>query len=201
MGLPAVVPPGETEACVRLGKFTFTSTGMLAASNPTLAEWMAAGSALRVLLHGLQFAIGDWLNYGEAQYGELAAQAIDARDWSPETVRVYRWVAAKVPPQNRMMEQGLSFQHHQAVAKLTPAKQKKWLQRAAAAPEDDAEAWTVNQLKAAIKGGDTEDPPAPTRWWVLVEMRGEQDQEMFMKEMEQSGRVVKAVTRKGDNDD
>jgi hypothetical protein len=185
----------ETEPCVRLGKFVFTATGLLTEGNPTYDEWAAAGQGILVLMKGLEFAVGDWLNYGEAKYGELAAQVVDARDWAPETVRVYRWVAAKVPPQNRMLGDGLKFAHHQAVAGLAPAKQRQWLEAAASTDNEDGKPWTSGRLKAALKSGGEE--PA-TRWWVLVEMRGEEDQRLFLREMEASNRAAKAVTRRGE---
>jgi hypothetical protein len=48
-------------------------------------------------MRGLQFVVGDLMNYGVDAYGEMASQIIDAADWDEGTVGVYQWLAKSVP--------------------------------------------------------------------------------------------------------
>lgn len=134
--------------------------------------------------------VGDWLIYGEKRYGELAAQAIDIKGWSEETVRVYSWVAKSVPMENR--REDLTFKHHQLVAHLPPAQQRKWLKQAATS--EDAGAWPASRLAAAIKEGGDE---APTAWFILVEAGSQAKRDALQKELELAGHQCKAVERRG----
>jgi hypothetical protein len=181
---------------VHFGKFTFASIGLLVEGDPTFAEWQDAGKILLVMARGLQFAVGDWLNFGETRFGELAAQVIDARSWREETVNVYRWVAAKVPPENRIVTNDVSFSHHQVVASMPPEKQREWLARAASPPEEEpgakTSAWSVAKLKSEIR----REPNAPPKtYWVLVAAKDAKDADLLVKEMAASGRESKVVTK------
>jgi hypothetical protein len=181
-------------APIRFGKFTIASTGLLVEGNPTFEEWQKAGHLLLVMARGLQFAVGDWLNYGEDKFGEMAAQVIDARDWTEETVRVYRWVSARVPPQNRRITNEITFSHHQAVAKLPPKRQRELLKLAA---KDKDDPWSVAKLKNEIRKTEPrEEKDDAPKYWVLVEARDIEDQALLKKEMEQSGRRCKLIGRK-----
>lgn len=173
-----------------LGAFTFTASGITTDRTPTYEEWEEIGQMLAVQVRGLQFIVGDWLLLGETHFGEAAAQAIDARSWSEETVRNYLWVAKSVPMENR--REDLTFAHHQLVAGLKPQEQKKWLKRAAT--DDPAAVWTVKRLKDAIReGGDAE----ATSWYVLVEVDSVEKRDALQKRLELEGHQCKSVERRG----
>jgi DNA modification methylase len=91
----------------------------------------------------IQFALGDWLNYGEHAYGEKYAQAIEATEFKYQTLRVYAYVAANVPMLIRI--NNLLFSHHKEVAPLTEELQREYLQWA----EDNAA--TVKELRVKIR--------------------------------------------------
>ncbi len=171
------------------GSFTFTTTGLVVKGTPDMDEWAAVGHMLAVQVQGLQFMTGDWLLYGERHYGELAAQVIDARNWSDETVRVYRWVAEKVPKDCR--REDLTFTHHFVVAGLKPDDQKKWLKKAATSEEAP---WPASRLKSAVKHGTD---AGVLKWYVLVEARSKVKRDELQKELELRGLSCRAIDKRG----
>lgn len=128
----------------------------------TIEDWEAIGKQLGFVDHASTWWIADWMNVGEALFGELAADGADTRESrfdvarritgkEPSTLQNYRSVAEKVPPGRRREE--LTFAHHAEVAPLEPAMQEHWLDKAV------AEQWTRSRLREAIRdardgGGD-----------------------------------------------
>ncbi len=96
------------------------------------------------------FLLGDGLRAGQAFFGERYAQALDATGYSEKTISNLMWVAERVPPENRREE--LSHGHHEVVAHLEPAVQRKWLQRAI------DEHLTRDELRALVKGKESTEP-------------------------------------------
>lgn len=185
---PQLAPDGL--APVHMGKFTFTPAGLSVEGTPSFEEWAEAMGVLAVLERGLAFVAGDLMIFGEREFGERAAQIIDARSWSASTVKVYTWLARSVPPQNRMLDRGLTIAHHLAVAALEPPAQAKWLKQACADPEP----WSVGQLKAAVKHGSVQDE---TAWLIVVTCPSAAKQEKLQKQLELDGYACKAVTKRG----
>lgn len=170
------------------GKFEFSANGLRAIGKPTYAEWQQVGHKLSVDTRSLAFQVGDWLRIGEEYFDELAAQVIDARQWQEETVRVYRYVAARVPMENRMLDKGLTYSHHQAVAKLSPPEQRDWL--AKAADGDGEKPWPVARLKAAMKQAVNGSEAALT-FGVTVLCDDEADQQACCRQLDNIGRRYK----------
>lgn len=161
------------DGAVTVGRFTVTPTGLRSQGDPTYAQWLEVGEMLRVMVHAVQFAVGDWMNMGEAIFPKDAQQVIDSEHWSEETVRVYKWVAEKVPPENRRTDV-LSFTHHQIVAALPVAEQRRWIEEAAGLGETAHTPWSSNELKRQLRtrqeltaGTD------PVRWLLMVECQDE----------------------------
>lgn len=179
-------------APVTHGKFTFGSQGLTVLGQPTFDEWAEAMHVLAVMERGLAFLIGDMILFGESAYGELAAQIIDARHWQPSTVNVYVWMAKQIPPENRMLDRGLSVAHHLAVSRLPPSEQRVWLRRAIG--NGEAEPWSINRLKAAIKADADQEP---TAWLVLVTCASEKKRDALQKQLELDGYACRSVTKRG----
>jgi hypothetical protein len=72
---------------------------------------------------------GTLVNYGEARWGERYSQVMESSGLSYDRLSTIAWVERRVPPSNR--KPGLSFSHHEAVAKLPPTRQRLLLDRAA----------------------------------------------------------------------
>lgn len=92
-------------------------------------QYEALGVALSQMNKWTQWAIADWLLYGDKAFAEVAAQAALATKKSEETVRKWLWVAERVAPSRRNKD--LSFSTHEAVAALPAKEQRRWLKRAA----------------------------------------------------------------------
>lgn len=172
--------------------FKLTVNGVTVSGQPAFARWASVARTMRIAEKAAPFAIGDILNYGEARYGEEAAQIIDAASgWSLSTIGVYCWLSKRIALAIRRMDR-LTIRHHLAVAALTPAKQKLWLQRAA--NDDGDEPWTVKQLAEALRDGEEELPDAAL--WLLVRCTTATDQTALQASLEAQGRTVKALERR-----
>jgi hypothetical protein len=179
----ATVPIGE--------HFKITPQGLHIRGKPSFDAFASLGEMLRTFERVLQFTIGDWINALEDRYGEQASQLIDASGWAESTIKTYAWTAKKVPKENRMIDQGLSYAHHQLVGALPPAEQRQWLKQALG--DEETGIWTTARLRSAVKDGSD---LAPTKWWVMVECRDEKDQAALLKKLELDGRQCKALAKR-----
>lgn len=107
-------------------------------------EWEAFGRTLRDIEKGLQWAVGDWLNIGEARYRDKYMGAAAALGFEVPTVRDYAYVARSIKPSIRI--DTLSFAHHRLIASLDPQFQRHWLTRA------DAAGWSVSRMREEMRG-------------------------------------------------
>ena len=165
------------------GKFEFSANGLRAIGKPTYAEWQQVGHKLAVDARSIAFQVGDWLRIGEEHFGELAAQVIDARQWQAE----------RVPMENRMLDRGLTYSHHQIVAKLSHPEQREWLGKAA---EGDGEKpWPVARLKREIKHADGE--ASPLTFGITVFCADEADQQAGCRQLDALGRRYKTFVGGG----
>ena len=186
------VLPAEVESVVLADGFNISVNGLVVEGEPTFEACGRVGMTLVVTEKSAPFAVGDFVNYVEARFGEQAAQIIDpGNGWSLDTVKTYLWLARSIAPDVRRMDR-LGVRHHMLVAKsaFAPGKQREWLNRAA---DSEDEPWTVGRLKAALEnGGDLE----VTGWWVLVACNSAEDQARFVSEMVTAGRSAKATERR-----
>ena len=107
-------------------------------------KWESIGKTLRRVQGCVMWWIGDWVRWGEAQYGEKYSQALDETDYAYGTIANSVWVCGQIEASRRREE--LSFGHHQEVAKLEAGLQNSWLKMAV------DEKWSVKDLRAAMKG-------------------------------------------------
>lgn len=75
-------------------------------------EWAQIGQKLYEVEQSIQWLIGDWWNYGDHRYGEMAAQALP-EGMAYSTFARYSQVAAEIPLSRR--RESLSFSHHSEV--------------------------------------------------------------------------------------
>lgn len=178
---------GGSDVAVQLGPFMMTRIGLRPSEvNIPFEEWERVGSMLGFLDKATPFMIADWINYGDGEYGEKAAQAIEATQLGVRTIDQYVWVGKSVPLDRRV--EGLTFAHHRAVAALTAAQQKKWL---AAALEND---WPSGRLLREIKAGDEGDEK--TEWPCVVMVKTADEAEALATKLRLDGyelRIPKAL--------
>jgi hypothetical protein len=132
-----------------------SETGLTFNEGTEYSEWEQVTKTAAALYQGsyrtharAMFLLGDALRFGDAAYGETAAQVIDntraEMRLHAKTVQNAGWIASSIPAENRHLET-LSFAHHEAVAKLEPEDQAVMLQAA----ED--EGMSVKELKSRVK--------------------------------------------------
>lgn len=162
--------------------------GLTVHGKPSFESSERLGFQLSVLHEGLPWAMGDFLNYIEDRFGEQASQIIDAEHFEESTLKVYRWVAAKVPSENRC---GLpmTFGHHQVVAALSPKQQRHWLD---VATTDEKGSWSIAKLKAAIRSGSDIEP---TSWIVQAVCETAEKRQSAVAKLESIGLTVKVIDR------
>lgn len=129
-------------------------------SSMTYGDWASAGRQLAWLSHGVAWALGDWLVYGQTHFGNRYREAIAATGLDHQTLRNYAWVARSVPLARR--RERLSFQHHAEVAALSEAEQELWLARA------ERLRWSRNQLRRELADRRRELMPGGARREVML---------------------------------
>lgn len=119
-----------------------TATALSLPAGISFAAWEGIGQTLGQIASAHQWWMGDWWRYGEQEYGERFAQALDSR-WKPQVWMNAAWVAGAIETSRR--REVLSWGLHAEVASLPPADQEAWL--------DTAEAGdlSVMELRRAIK--------------------------------------------------
>lgn len=131
-----VAPSPESTAMVAAGKAAlfdipgceFTKTQLKLDRHMKFEHWERLGTLLRSVEGSIQFWIGDWVRFGENKWGEKYAQAVDATGLDYGTLANAVSVAKNVD--SSLRNEKLSWSHHVAVAKLGPADQRSWLDRA-----------------------------------------------------------------------
>lgn len=107
----------------------------------TFDEWLEFGRNLANANKTLNWWIGDWWAAGSHRYGErakVAAEGIFGREF--QTLANLASVCRSFESSRR--REVLSFNHHEAVASLEPAKADELLERA------ERDGWTVRDIRA-----------------------------------------------------
>ncbi len=133
------LPSIENESGMLCNSFRLQPIGLLPVGEPTFEQWFACGSFLCQAENAVHFWIGDWLNFGEWQWGERYTGAIELTGFDYQTVANDKWVASRIEISRR--REKVSFEHHKEVAPLSPHEQDVLLARA------EAEGWTVRRLR------------------------------------------------------
>jgi hypothetical protein len=139
----AVLPP----AAVQITPTSWTPTEPM-----SFEDWAQAGANLQSIARSVNWLLGDWLAYGERNFGEMYTQAIELTGMEYQTLANIVWVAKRVEPSRR--RETLSWAHHETVASLKPAEQDKWL------GEAESEGMTRNRLRSRLQG-TPKDAPDP----------------------------------------
>ncbi|MFI5821803.1 coumermycin A1 biosynthesis transcriptional regulator CouE [Streptomyces rishiriensis] len=109
----------------------------------SLEAWCRLGGRILTVCDSSAWWIGDWLVFGQNQYGDRYRRAMEKTKLDYQTLRNYAWVARKFEPSRR--RDRLTFQHHMEVASLPQAEQDHWLDFAVRLN------WSRNQLRKQIR--------------------------------------------------
>jgi len=93
----------------------------------------------------LPWLVGDWMNYGEAKFGEKCAQAVEFTGMSWGTLSNWSYTARNVPRPVRNPNLGISH-HHEVAPIKDPSRQQELLGMA------EELGWTKHKLREAVKG-------------------------------------------------
>ena len=129
-----------------------SAVGWHGPANMTFEEWMRVGNTLQQVGNSINWRVGDWLNYGEAKWGEMYTQAIEITGWEYQRLADAKFVCSRLDFSLR--NEKLSWSLHKEVAKLQVEDQLYWLNRAY------VENMRVRALRDAIRQSQLP-PPAP----------------------------------------
>lgn len=127
-------------------------TGMELHPGLSKTEWLEVGRKCALIDRANRWWIGDLLNYGEHEYGDTYAEALDLFELKYSALANYKWVAAVFEASTRV--ESLEWTHHRNVAALDPESRQYWLQRA------EEMKWSERELKVRIKAAKGK--PLPT---------------------------------------
>lgn len=116
-----------------------TATGWHPAGEISYEEWQRAGEFLDYMTGAVQWAIGDWLNYGERRYGETYTQALDFTNYDIKTLKNFKWVSGVY--EKSLRRDLLSWTHHKEVAAFEPDVRNDILAKA------ESEGWSWARLR------------------------------------------------------
>src|SRR4051794_41673362 len=122
---------------------SMTPTAWAVAGDMSLLEWSQSGRRLGIIGRGTGWWIGDWVNYGNARFGERYVRAARITGYDVQTLMNMVYVASRFEPSRR--RQNLSFSHHAELAALDPEDQDYWLERA------EAERLSVRCLREEVR--------------------------------------------------
>lgn len=92
------------------------------------AQWILHGERLGAIGRGIAWWIGDWVNYGNAKFGEKYSRAARITGYDPQTLMNMAYVAAGFTPDRRRA--ALSWSHHAEVSALDTDEQDELLAHA-----------------------------------------------------------------------
>jgi len=142
----------DAGGAITVGHFRISKIGLQIADGVDADEWQAFGQHIRTMETSIQWIIGDWLAYGEREYGKTYQDVADATGYTYDTLRNLVWVAKAFELSSR--NDKLSFGHHQTALALCNGDVQvavDWLQTAS----DNG--WSIKKMSDEIKGV----PPAP----------------------------------------
>jgi hypothetical protein len=122
-----------------------TKTALILNPGIPYEQWQGILENLYALESGVQWWIGDALNYGEKSYGETYTQAMETTKLAYDTLAQYKWVASEYQFCDRSQ---LSWTHHMRVAAIEPKRRAGILKKAL------KEQWSVSDMKEYVSGSN-----------------------------------------------
>jgi hypothetical protein len=130
---PNAPVPGERPAQFQVlslpadGTISVSAVGWTPGGPLHVRRWVACGKRLVQVRSASSWWIGDWMRYGNAQYGEKYGAASLATGYDRQTLMNLAYVASRFPVERRRAN--VSWSHHAELAALPEAEQEAWLDR------------------------------------------------------------------------
>lgn len=163
LGYPRAAPELEPERKARS-----TRTGIKFDPLLPFETWQALGVKIGTYANATGWWMGDWLNYGQQQYGRRYKDAIAITGLEYQTLRNCAAVARRFELSRRRDD--VSFQHHAEVCALEDKEQDRWLARAA------SEGWSRNELRRRVRASLADPSAAPPTNWLRFAVDPEDEQ-------------------------
>lgn len=144
---------GEVE---QMGRVGYLPLQLEIEGDLTYEQWAQAGKTLRDMRDNVMWWLGDWWNYGERLYGEMASQEAQQEveiqtGYRYQTVVTAGWVCNRFPVKERVED--VSFSHHRIAAAVEKTKKRTELLH-----EAKKEKWSVREMEAACKPYKAKEP-------------------------------------------
>lgn len=123
--------------------FLLSKAGLQILGEVDFEDWLQIGNKLKQIEGAVMWWLGDWLNYGEATYGEKYSQALEATEYEYQTLADASYVSSAVHFSRRL--ENLSFWFHREVASLEPQDQDRFLDLA------ESQNLTIRELRQQVK--------------------------------------------------
>ena len=142
-------PQKTNEIPIQIAGCELRRTRLRISDSTSISDWKQAGHLLCRAQGSIQWWIGDWINHGEAKWGDKYKEAISI--FGKEAAREYGYelhqlqILASAARKCSIRTEHLSWTHHYIVAPMSPEDQERWLNEAV------KNKWSVKELKAAIK--------------------------------------------------
>jgi hypothetical protein len=140
----------------RPSRVTVSRTGLIFADDTTVDEWERIGRRLAEIDQSTQWAIGDWLLFGEGKFGQVEKSRYDAmlemlgkRGYKRSTLFDFACVARAFDPSLR--NETLSFNHHKTIMAAAEEDRMTWLEQTA--EKTKTERVPVRLLRRSIECG------------------------------------------------
>jgi hypothetical protein len=101
---------------VAYSSFVLTGTGLVPIGTPSFEEWEEVGHFLKKATTACALWLGDWINYGQAKFGEKYLLAIARTGLDYGTLRNASYTARRIDLSDRSDK--LGYKHHEIVASL-----------------------------------------------------------------------------------
>ena len=121
-----------------------------------VAEWIMLGRRLGTVGRGVAWWIGDWVNYGNAKFGQKYSRAARITGYDVQSLMNMSYVASRFDCPRR--RENLSWSHHSELAGLAIEYQEMWLENAeqkhlsVRGLREAVRTWRANQLRASDAG-------------------------------------------------
>jgi hypothetical protein len=121
-----------------------TRVGWTPSAHIGLDEWSALGRRFGEIGRCSQWWLGDWIQYGNARFGERYSRAVKLTGYDAQSLMNMVYVASRFAIYRR--RENLSWSHHATLAALEVAEQEHWLTRAS------EEKLSVADLRVELRG-------------------------------------------------
>lgn len=120
-----------------------------------IAEWIVLGRRLGAIGRGVAWWIGDWVNYGNAKFGEKYSRAARITGYDVQSLMNMSYVASRFDDSRR--RENLSWSHHAELAALPVDSQEMWLENA------ERDRISVRGLRESVRAWRAAQPGARSR--------------------------------------